>query len=270
MVEDSSGGPAVSQMSPPGLRWAAQPPHDARDYLCRSCGRSEHGTFVPAGWYTVNRALGGHVKHRRLGLYCTLACLMKAHRQLQAGAAEHADYLGLPADDRAVLDSLFEEAHRYVVGDKLSVRDAGNLLGVPTRVLRDWFHSAGISVTDAVTDAVPGGTTAQTGPETIADFLRAKRHSPAVSVIGELKDATHLTALDWVYAATGPAHQPTFTCTVAVTTAAGESIVQRAQGSKKPMAKSAAAEQLITRLLAGTRPRSGDVEKPVHADGQVP
>lgn len=265
MVEDPGGSNAASLMSPSGLRWGPEPPHDPRYYLCRSCGRSEHGSFVPAGWYTVHRALGGNIKQRRLGLYCTLACLMKAHRQLQAGAAEHAGFLGLPADDRAVLDSLFEEAHRYVVGDGLSLRDTGNLLGVPTGVLRDWFRSAGISVGEAA----PDGTTEQTGSETIADFLTANQHPSAVGVIEELKAAKHLTALDWTYSATGPAHRPTFTCTVTVVTAAGENIVLRAQGAKKPIAKSAAAEQLIGRLLEGSYTEPTDAEKPEHTNGQV-
>ncbi|WP_409186520.1 double-stranded RNA binding motif domain-containing protein [Amycolatopsis sp. VS8301801F10] len=265
MVEDPGGSSAAGLMRPSGLRWGSEPPHEARYYVCRSCSRSEHGSFVPAGWYTVHRALGGNVKQRRLGLYCSLACLMKAHRQLQAGAAEHADFLGLPADDRAVLDSLFEEAHRYVVGDGLSLRDTGNLLGVPTGVLRDWFRSAGISVGEAVSSP----TTEQPAPETIASFLAANQHPSAVGAIEELKDAKHLTDLGWAYSSTGPAHRPTFTCTATVVTAAGERIVLRAQGSKKPTAKNTAAEQLIARLLAGPDPAPDNAESLEAADGHI-
>lgn len=213
-------------------------------YYCRSCGRAEDGTFVPAGWYSIHRAIGAQEQQRRLGLYCTLTCLIKAQRHLQEGAATHADELGLPANDRAVLESLFEQAHRYILEDGFSVRDAGDLLGIPTDVLRSWFASAGISLT---TGAVEPTIHPQVS-ENMAEFLAGQTGRSPLSTVNELKQKRFLAKMTWGESVTGPAHSPVFTCTGKATLADGRVVELRARGRSKSAAKTAAAQRIVDSL----------------------
>ncbi|MEV4245868.1 hypothetical protein AB0J63_20945 [Streptosporangium canum] len=49
------------------------------------CQRAERGVWVPAGWYLLERAPGGKGRHLRLGLYCSVACLIAAGQMLEEG-----------------------------------------------------------------------------------------------------------------------------------------------------------------------------------------
>ena len=46
-----------------------------RPFFCRSCGKEEHATSVPKGWYVLGRSAGPYERHQRLGLYCRAACI---------------------------------------------------------------------------------------------------------------------------------------------------------------------------------------------------
>ncbi|MFC0622439.1 double-stranded RNA binding motif domain-containing protein [Kribbella deserti] len=230
-----------------GMRYGGDAPHDCRGYWCRTCGRREDGTFVPSGWYTVHRALGSKEQQRRIGLFCSLTCLMRAHRQLQAAAAHHAEDLGLPADDREILDSLFEQAHRQILEDGLSIRDVGDMLGVPTDVLRSWFKSAGIAI-DHVGQV--HDISARSAPtQTISSVLRTRRSASPISALHELAQAGYLSQPEWSHTRTGPAHRPTFSYSVSVRVNEGHDQVEAtAAGSSKRDAQTDAADRLLTML----------------------
>ncbi|WP_031173125.1 hypothetical protein [Streptosporangium roseum] len=57
-----------------------------RSFFCRICQRAERGVWVPAGWYLLERAPGGKGRHIRLGLYCSIACLVAAGQTLSFAA----------------------------------------------------------------------------------------------------------------------------------------------------------------------------------------
>ncbi|GAA1706795.1 hypothetical protein GCM10009745_63330 [Kribbella yunnanensis] len=171
----------------------------------------------------------------------------KSHRALDVAVAKHAKDVGLPPGDRSVLDSLFEQAHRYVFEDNLSVREAGDMLGIPTQVLRQWFRAAGISTAGpAPLESMPK----QKATRSIADFLRTRHGSSPISAIHELEQAGHIRARRWSDSRTGPAHQPTFTCAVQVTTAEGSDFSAEGMGTSLQSAKTHAAAHLIDTMIA--------------------
>lgn len=69
-----------------------------RPFYCRTCNAQQDGQYVPEGWYGLSRALGGPEKHHRLGLYCSLECLIAMMPRLRGIA----DQFGVSwADDTA-------------------------------------------------------------------------------------------------------------------------------------------------------------------------
>jgi hypothetical protein len=54
-------------------------PSDApieREYFCRTCGSTVRNRGIPSGWYQLQRANALISAPIRLGLYCSLSCLI--------------------------------------------------------------------------------------------------------------------------------------------------------------------------------------------------
>jgi hypothetical protein len=57
-----------------------------RCYYCRGCGAETAGYYVPRGWYSTRRHLGeGGNGAIRLGLFCSLPCMLAALTKLARG-----------------------------------------------------------------------------------------------------------------------------------------------------------------------------------------
>ena len=57
-----------------------------RSYYCRGCGAEDDGYYVPRGWYSTRRHLGeGGNGAIRLGLFCSLPCMLAALTKLARG-----------------------------------------------------------------------------------------------------------------------------------------------------------------------------------------
>ncbi|MEU4411321.1 hypothetical protein AB0F88_43045 [Streptosporangium sp. NPDC023963] len=91
------GGLAATRGGLAAIRGGHQ--ESERSFFCRICQRAERGVWVPAAWYLLERAPGGKGRHIRLGLYCSVACLVCAGEMLEAGAAEHAARMDLPTEE---------------------------------------------------------------------------------------------------------------------------------------------------------------------------
>lgn len=51
---------------------------ETRRYWCRECGRQVEAEAMPRGWYSLARHTGDYQRPPlRLGLYCSMACLIK-------------------------------------------------------------------------------------------------------------------------------------------------------------------------------------------------
>ncbi|MGC5010120.1 hypothetical protein ACLQ2R_05090 [Streptosporangium sp. DT93] len=100
---------------------------------------------MPAGWYLLERAPGGKGRHIRLGLYCSVACLVRAGEMLKAGAAEHAARMDLPTE---------EDRRR----ERTRVVDIAKSLNVETFTLKTWLKEAGIQISPASAAPVAAGT----------------------------------------------------------------------------------------------------------------
>jgi hypothetical protein len=62
------------------------PQPSPRTYYCRGCGVEDKGHYVPRGWYSTRRHLGeGGNGAIRLGLFCSLPCLLAALTKLARG-----------------------------------------------------------------------------------------------------------------------------------------------------------------------------------------
>ena len=64
------------------------PPREpsVRSYYCRGCGAEADGYYVPRGWYSTRRHLGeGGNGAIRLGLFCSLPCMLAALTKLARG-----------------------------------------------------------------------------------------------------------------------------------------------------------------------------------------
>ncbi|MBA3490377.1 MAG: hypothetical protein H0T78_12720 [Longispora sp.] len=201
------------------------------------------GLWVPAGWYLLERSVGGAGRHLRLGLYCSLACLIQAKDDLTVGAATHSDRLGLPAEDPRARQRLLDIAQTLLHAGS-TIRAAGDALGVPTSTLRHWLREAGIVVgADGTLTGNPKTKPTSTPPVTIT----GSHTKPPVSVLNELTQVGQITSPAWETATTGPPHAPTFTVTVTTTTDNGP-ISVCGSGPTKTIAKTQAAQQLLTHL----------------------
>jgi hypothetical protein len=222
------------------------------------------GLYVPAGWYMVERALGGASRHLRLGLYCSLPCLLGAGEELAVGEATHAARLGLPTDTARDRARLLERV-QTLLHQGATIRQAGDALDVPTSTLRAWLRAAGIRVgTDGTLTGGPP-TPTQAAPEDGADAGACGKHQkrplagmltadrPPISVLNELVQAGVLTDVCWDGQATGPAHAPTFTATVSAhEVRAGQTREGHGSGATKSAARAQAAGKLLGQLSTTT------------------
>ncbi|MDP9848128.1 putative dsRNA-binding protein [Streptosporangium lutulentum] len=217
-----------------------------RSFFCRVCQRAERGVWVPAGWYLLERAPGGKGRHIRLGLYCSVACLVRAGEMLGEGAAEHAARLDLPteADRRRERERVIEVAQTLLSGG-LSIRQAAESLHVATFTLKAWLKEAGIQIVPASISH-----TATPTPASGAPVLAPGEHHP-VSVLNEWTQQGRIDGIDWHLQATGPSHAPAFTAT-ATTHPAGskEPISAQGSGASKTAARAAAAAALLAQLTS--------------------
>ncbi|WP_329087716.1 MULTISPECIES: hypothetical protein [unclassified Streptosporangium] len=130
-----------------------------RSFFCRICQRAERGMWVPAGWYLLERAPGGKGRHIRLGLYCSVACLVRAGEMLEAGAAEHAARMDLPTEeDRRRERARVVDIAQTLLSGGLTIRQAAESLNVETFTLKTWLKEAGIQISPAAAAPVAAGT----------------------------------------------------------------------------------------------------------------
>ncbi|MGH9068518.1 MAG: hypothetical protein ACRD0J_13680 [Acidimicrobiales bacterium] len=213
-------------------------PREDRTFFCHTCQLVARERWVPAGWYMVERSLGGGGHHLRLGLYCSVDCMLGAGEELTVGEAAHAERLGLPShtarDQARVVDKVVTLLHQGA-----TVRQAGDALGVPTSTLRVWLRSAGIKV----------GTTGTLGPPPPRPERPILPGINPVSRCNEAAQAGLLSELSWATEATGPPHAPSFTVTVRATWVRdGRGVSAQGQGSTKVGAKAVAAAELLEGL----------------------
>ncbi|WP_433358696.1 double-stranded RNA binding motif domain-containing protein [Streptosporangium sp. CA-115845] len=225
-----------------------------RSFFCRVCQRAERGLWVPAGWYLLERAPGGQSRHIRLGLYCSVACLVRAGEMLEAGAAEHAARMNLPTetDIRRERTRVLDIAQTLLAGG-LTIRQAAESLQVDTFTLKTWLKEAGIQISPASPPpaaAVASSAAPSTRASTTAASRKAGEHHP-VSALNERTQQGHITAVTWSVEATGPSHAPYFTATAtAHPRGAGRPVRGQGSGTSKAAARAAAAAALLARLDA--------------------
>ncbi|MGW1785553.1 hypothetical protein ACWCQQ_41670 [Streptomyces sp. NPDC002143] len=209
-----------------------------------------HGQYVPAGWYALQRATGKSEKHLRLGLYCSLPCLMRSHRRLEESAATHAERLQLPADDIQHYADLLEQ----VLGDLnegMTVREAGDRHGIPTNTLRGWLETASISIGADDRYSGAGASTRQPPPLSAGQLRSLRQGRSAISVVNELEQKQILVDVAWEDSRTGPAHKPLFTFSVtAIRADDGTPLRAEGRSTTKTAARTAAAEDLVQQLAA--------------------
>ncbi|MFC4059085.1 putative dsRNA-binding protein [Planomonospora corallina] len=211
-----------------------------RSFFCRVCQRVERGLWVPTGWYLLERAPGGRSRHLRLGLYCSVACLVQAGRMLEEGAAIHARCTDLPSEeDRRRERRRVIEISQTLLSGGMSIREAAGSLGIPAFTLRSWLKEAGITVERA---AVPQETTRPAAPA---------GHHP-VSVLNEWAQQGRITAPEWEMASSGPPHAPAFTATVSARPAGADlALSASGEGTSKTEARTAAAAALLALIGTG-------------------
>ncbi|MGW0593107.1 putative dsRNA-binding protein [Streptosporangium sp. NPDC002607] len=213
-----------------------------RSFFCRICQRAERGVWVPAGWYLLERAPGGKGRHIRLGLYCSVACLVRAGEMLEAGAAEHAARMDLPTEeDRRRERARVVDIAQTLLSGGLTIRQAAESLKVETFTLKAWLKEAGIQISPAAAAPVTAGSSGGAGP--------GERHP--VSVVNELTQQGRIEAVTWQVESTGPSHAPAFTAAASTRLLATNTPVRgEGSGASKAAARAAAAAALLAHLDA--------------------
>jgi hypothetical protein len=232
-----------------------------RAYYCRACNLTTRARNVPPGWYLLDRSAGGRGKHLRLGMYCSLSCLLDHTEELRAGEREHAGRLGLAADPERDRARLLERADTMLTAG-LTLRQTAETLDIPPGALRTWLRAAGKPTHYTDTTTLAGGAEAGAGPAAAA--VGAGGPPSPIAVLHQLRDAGHLLALAiTVTGAGGPDHQPTFTAEARAETPATDQprtsgvVTGRGTGPSKAAAKTAAAAVLLRQLTTpswATRP----------------
>lgn len=205
-----------------------------RSYFCRSCHMVARGRWVPAGWYLLERAVGGAGRHLRLGVYCSVDCLVRAKDELAEGARRGVLAAETTDRDRARL----MEIARTMMHSGMTVRQAGDHLEIPTSTLRHWLREVGLELG-------PNGTLAE--PEPAPVKAKPAGGGSAVSALNELAQAGVVSDIHYEYESHGPPHAPTFACTASVTSASDR---RRATeiGDTKAAAKASAAKALLDQV----------------------
>ena len=218
-----------------------------RVFYCRRCSMVARGLHVPAGWYLLERSVGHRGKHLRLGMYCSLRCLLAAGEDLRVGESDHAQRLGLAADPDRDRRRLIERA-KTLLHSGHTIRQAAEVLELPTGALRTWLRAAGVRV--GAEGTMDGPTNAPT-TATAGSGVAAVR-SP-VATLHEMAQAGRLRDLQFEGSSSGPDHARTFaaTASVRIVTEEGaidEPVVGRGSGRSKSAAKTAAAADLLATL----------------------
>ncbi|GII04905.1 hypothetical protein [Planobispora takensis] len=219
-----------------------------RSFFCRICQRSERGRWVPAGWYLLERAPGGKGRHLRLGLYCSVDCLVRAGQLLEEGAATHARRLDLPseAERRRERERVVEVAQTLLSGG-MSIRQAADQLTVPAFTLKTWLREAGVRI-EAATAPQQAARVAVAAAAGSAGQRPTVEHHP-VSVLNEWEQQGRIGRLEWEVASTGPAHAPVFCAVVSARLTEGERVVRASgQGASKAAARTVAAAMLLSEV----------------------
>ncbi|GAA3168636.1 hypothetical protein GCM10010466_68410 [Planomonospora alba] len=222
-----------------------------RSFFCRICHRSERGLWVPAGWYLLERAPGGKGRHLRLGLYCSVACLIAAGRMLEEGAAVHARRLELPSEeDRRRERQRVVEIAQTLLSGGMSIRQAADSLDIPAFTLRAWLKEAGVHLEPVATRQETDRVTAATAAAHVRERPSAGRHP--VSVLNEWAQQGRITPPEWEVSVSGPSHAPVFTVTVsACPDGSGRAVSASGEGTSKAAARTAAATSLLSLLGPG-------------------
>jgi hypothetical protein len=205
-----------------------------RSYFCRSCHMVARGRWVPAGWYLLERAVGGAGKHLRLGVYCSVDCLVRAKDALAEGARRGVLAAETTDRDRTRLT----EIARTMMHAGMTVRQAGDHLEIPTSTLRHWLREAGLELG-------PNGTLADQEPAPAK--AKPTGRGSAVSALNELNQADAVSDIHFEFDVHGPPHAPTFACT-AWLTSAGERRRATEIGDTKAAAKASAARALLDQV----------------------
>jgi hypothetical protein len=175
---------------------------------------------------------------------------MSAHRRLQEGHAENADRLGLPGEElegpAAILERAIELLH-----DNLTIRQVGDILEIPTNVLRGWLSAGNICIDGygRLADLQIPTHGQQPPAHTVASFIDERAKKSPLSTLNELAQTGHVRALSWAWVTTGPSHKPNFEATVsAIRMDNNTSVTARASAASKKQARAAAATKFLTRL----------------------
>ncbi|GGL50109.1 putative dsRNA-binding protein [Planomonospora parontospora] len=221
-----------------------------RSFFCRICQRSERGIWVPAGWYLLERAPGGRGRHLRLGLYCSVTCLIQAGQMLEEGAAAHAQRMSLPSEeDRRRERQRVVDVAQTLLSDGMSVRQAADSLKVPTFTLRTWLKEAGIRIDQAAAAQEAARIAVATTAVSAGEPLTVEHHP--ISVLNEQEQQGRISPLEWQVTSTGPSHAPAFTATVSTRIITDDrSVSATGTGASKAAARAAAAAALLSELTA--------------------
>ncbi|GIH97423.1 double-stranded RNA binding motif domain-containing protein [Planobispora siamensis] len=221
-----------------------------RSFFCRVCHRSERGIWVPAGWYLLERAPGGRGRHIRLGLYCSVTCLVQAGQMLEEGAAAHARRTNLPSEEdrRRERQRVVTVAQTLLAGGA-SIRQAAEQLAVPTFTLKTWLKEAGIRIEHAAAEQEAARIAVATSAAATGARLTTEQHP--VSLLNEWVQQERITPLEWTVTTSGPGHAPLFTATVATHPVnAGHRVTATGSGPSKAIARTAAAAALLEEVGA--------------------
>lgn len=218
-----------------------------RTFFCRRCTLVSRGLYVPAGWYLLERSVGQRGRHLRLGMYCSLSCLLEAAEDLRVGESEHADRLGFAADPARDRRRMVERAETLLHSGH-TIRQAAEVLEIPTGALRTWLRAVGVRVG---TDGTMGGAGKPEVDETQGSSVPQQR-SP-VAALYELVQAGRLRNLRFDGASSGPDHARTFTATASAEVvrdpgSPGRPVVGQGSGGSKSAAKTEAAADLLRAL----------------------
>jgi len=213
-----------------------------RPYFCRGCLMVQRGRWVPTGWYTVERSVGGGGKARRLGLYCSAACIIASKDKFEAGEAAHDRLIGLTEHAGQRAERLVQVARTLLYDGQMTLRQVGDELDVPTKALRELLTRAGVEIPDPPAPAPAAEKTSD--PD-----------KPALVVINELTHSGRVRDVAWsADPPAGPAHEPVFTVRVtaqARTPDGGYLPVQaEAEAASKAAARAVAGAALLAALPA--------------------
>ncbi|HET9970974.1 MAG TPA: helix-turn-helix domain-containing protein [Streptosporangiaceae bacterium] len=226
-----------------------------RSFFCRSCKRVHRGLWVPEGWYVVERTAGGGARHLRLGLYCSLPCLEQA-------AAGHLAEVAANAETDLARDSArIVERAETMLHQGMTIRAAGDALGVPTSTLRHWLREAGVRVgpdgtltgpmqesRESQEPPAPEPPAQEAGPTPAPGAKRPAdpADQAALAELNHLVQLGYLAEVAWSFEAEGPAHARVFraVATARLSGVPGE-LTGAAGANTKAAAKAAAARALL-------------------------